>query len=384
MSLVKLKTQVPEELGRVTVVKVVHTPGYSILEESRILLVETDKGLHWVECPLDGIIREPQPAIGDRLDGKDKVIVNLEADVPFTSAEVDFTFQFTDETPDEIEDAIEIELAGSSSPAELAALAEQSPEKVVMEDIKRRQAQRALEENPNGTLPGAILVVLFGGIAATLGAYAPKVLWGGATSGLWALIPIAGILLAVTLKRGILTRVTFAVVFGLCFLVNPLRGFEEHLPRWMKGSDILGKVTADLEPIIDERDGQVMTADQKHDGIQVMGKSWDNEASNSNRSVLLVEISNRTNSLLKAIEIDPLKSGTWRPVSFDPPVFPLEAVTIAVNIPLSEDGKPLETKGHPDDKRWHTGGTLHRDADLRPFDRTATFAQEGRSWVFGN
>jgi|GEM_PF-6629557 len=382
MSIVKLKSQVPKELGCITVVRVIHEPGYEILEDNKILLVDTDKGLHWIGCPLEGIVHEPQPVVGDRLDLEGAVFITLETDIPATSAEVDFSYEFTEETPEEIEEAIKFEIEIAFSPTELADFTDGSNATERSNEVTLILKKKAQERKPDGTFLGAIFIILVGAIIASLSAYAPKFFYGEATSGLWALVPIVGLLWAAMLSRGILAKTIFSIVFALTFIVNPIRGFEDQLPRWVKGSDILGHPTSDLSADIEAWDKITMSPEQVGNAIQVMPVKWDLKATTNARAILILEITNGTNGILKNLEVDPMNSEKWRPLAFDPPIYPLESKTVAIDVPLGSDQKPNETKGRTTKKRWHTVPNRRREVDIRPFNRIATFAQEGRSWIF--
>ena len=121
---------------------------------------------------------------------------------------------------------------------------------------------------------------------------------------------------------------------------------------------------------------------QIQNSVQVINVKWDKERDKTGRAVLLLQIINGTNGILRSIEADPLMTDTWQPLLFDPPIDPREKRNIEFGVLLAPDGKPQETLGFPPDKRWQNQSNMHRNADIQPFNRQATFAQEARTWIF--
>lgn len=381
MSFLKLKTTVPKELGCVTVSRIIPENGDKILEDSVIFLVDTDEGLHWVWCPMGGIIRELPLSVGERMDGEAIEVLVFENDTGLTSGEISFHYEACDETVEEIEETIRLERDTITTKERRIQLSDPNYHDPELEAVLSHIRDQNKPEKRNSII-NSLMVLVLGGLLSSFAAYLPKVLFGSMDSFLWVLVPLFALSIVASMEREVPFKIILSTIVVMCFFVNPIRGAEDHLPRWAKASDVLTQRMKDVDAELTAWDEMKMSPKQIQNGVQITSNEWDKKATTKSLAVLVFQVKNDTNTIIRSLEIDPMSEGNWRFFNFDPPLYPGEVKELSVKVPLARDGKPRETQGRAIEKRWNRKGPFHRNVDTLPFKRTAVFAQEARSWIF--
>lgn len=154
----------------------------------------------------------------------------------------------------------------------------------------------------------------------------------------------------------------------------------------MDFSGIITKLDADFSTyrILTTTDlnAEFQTPTDRINAITVGRGNWQGGADNA-EGTLGLTLFNNTDAVLTSVQIDPFRSGQWRTIEPQPPIYPGESGQFEIHVVLADDGKPAETMHRPDNRlKWWDN--MHRDVVLSPFQREEEFKEEVGSWLFGN
>ncbi len=126
--------------------------------------------------------------------------------------------------------------------------------------------------------------------------------------------------------------------------------------------------------------GKFRTSTDRINGVTLDGGDWQDS---TGRGVLTLTVTNNTDGILRSLQVDPFRSGLWKTIKLETPVYPGESDQVEITVILAPDGKPAETSHHPKNRlKWWNNN--HRNVILSAFKREEEFKEEFGSWLFGN
>jgi len=189
------------------------------------------------------------------------------------------------------------------------------------------------------------------------------------------------------------------------FSLTGIRGSRSYFEKYVFSSDVSGVQSIALEyptsqikeyaGIIRKLDAGFSTyrileststdVDFRTETDRINGTTVDTGAwqEGTSEGTLRLTVTNNTNGVLNTLQVDPFRTGQWRTIKPEPPIYPGESGQIEIAVVLADDGKPAETSHRPDNRlKWWDN--MHRDVVLSPFQREKEFKKEVGSWLFGN
>jgi len=384
---------IPRDFGYMTVEAVVFKVGEEIRSDARILLINTEIGRYWIVSHLEGVVSEPIPSIGDNLVIEDAGFLYVEvAAGELTNKECSFS-----DAPGPIEFLQEMADEEREKLTKLWYFQKKLENLEAEHSVDGVQSEQTTEtQNAGDYFKQIVLMAVLGGIAGLL----TYKFIGNASTPIWLFGAfMLGMFFTLWSKSSLSSSVGAALVFTATFFVMPqLPQFTEFLKapvsereraivletekknKAEKSAELAG-ATARKEKIL-SWDAELMSVVKANNVIVTKNDRWDKNAKNRDYFVLIFDVVNNSNGLLGSLEVDPFEVDKWRKVTFNPPLKPMETISKSIRIPRAKDGKPVETLGQPEERRWHRLYNRHRNPALKRFNRTEEFTREARSWIF--
>lgn len=391
-----LSDQIPEMFGYMIIDEVFVSAGEELAPGTKLMLVNTKIGKYRILSPCHGRIHVGVPEIGDRIGVDPHALLYIEVEKPLADDERQPIFQKAVEGETDL--APEAQFDPSFSDTDEGIEADILEEEQDATQEKQNPAEKRSTELPKkkkitigGHLLGFFWAVLFGlGIGYffygdSFSAVSPLVT--GTAFGVvfvWNLIISFG-----HVFRGILLAAIFAgTLYSVPYIPLDI-DLEKGEFDYSKQAVFDGKLwTPPLEDTwskIKKIDDEEMTREKVLKRLDIRDANWVEEKNKGQDMFLKYKVKNNSNQVIRSVTLDPFRTKKKRYThEFRYPLFPGISQEFEIVIKRAKDGKPADTLGRDDDKRWLRWDNTQTDVVYQPYNREAAFFRGFFDYINGD
>jgi len=391
-----LSDQIPEMFGYMIIDQVFVSAGEKIAPGTKLMLVNTKIGKYRILSPCHGRIHVGVPEIGDRIGVDPHALLYIEVEKPLADDECQPIFQKAVENEADLspESSLNTAFPDESQTVETDFTQAEPDEPQEEQKPEKEPAIDEVEKKKftfGSHMLGVFWSMLFGlgtgyfFYGDSFSAVSPLVT--GTAFGVvfvWNLIVSFG-----HIFRGIILAAIFAgTLYSVPYIPLDI-DLEKGEFNYSKQAVFDGKLwTPPLEDTwskIKKVDNEEMTREKVLKRLDIRDANWVEEKNKGQNMFLKYKIKNNSNQVIRSVTLDPFrtkkKSYTHE---FRYPLFPGISQEFEIVIKRAKDGKPADTLGREDNKRWLRWDNTQTDVIYQPYNREAAFFRGFFDYINGD